>query len=192
MRWDSRVGLTGLVAVASVVVGCGGDGRAAPRVEVDEREGRVGEVRLGDSRERVVEVLGEPEADTDGRMSPTAHDFYDLGLPWVVGPPADVRQTGRRPQAVRYEDLSVLLTREAGVYAIFSARQGMVTATGVRLGDRLTRARDAMPGLRCGRRNEGSEYVTYPYCTGRVGRDRYVWFGGDPVASITLATTALG
>lgn len=41
-------------------------------------------------------------------------------------------------------------------------------------------------------RNEGTEYRPYPYCLVRLGPDRYVWFGQDPIRSITVSSTPLG
>ena len=35
-------------------------------------------------------------------------------------------------------------------------------------------------------KNEDTEYVRFPYCTGRVADDRYIWFGQDPIRSITV------
>ena len=51
--------------------------------------------------------------------------------------------------------------------------------------------RKRFPGFRCGIRNQNTEYVEYPYCTGRVG-GHFVWFGEDPIASVTISSTRLG
>ena len=62
----------------------------------------------------------------------------------------------------------------------------------MRIGDSLDEVRERYPGLRCGIRNEGTEYVEYPYCTGKLGPGRYIWFGENPVKSITMATQVMG
>jgi hypothetical protein len=70
---------------------------------------------------------------------------------------------------------------------VFNALFVTVTATGeqtkesVGLGDDLFEAVDAYPTLRCEIANEGSEYETFPYCTGPTGPHVYIWLGGDPV-----------
>ena len=48
------------------------------------------------------------------------------------------------------------------------------------------------PDLHCGTANEGTEYITFPYCGGRIAPQRYVWFGEDPIRSISLSVTPLG
>ena len=64
--------------------------------------------------------------------------------------------------------------------------EGATTRGGVAIGDDLDAAKDAYPKLRCGVANEGTEYEEYPYCTGRVAPQRFIWFGDDPIQTITL------
>lgn len=73
-----------------------------------------------------------------------------------------------------------------GAYAVEVARPGAATSRGVAIGDPLDEAANAYPGLECGVKNEDSEYPTFRYCTGRVAADRDIWFGQDPIRSITM------
>jgi hypothetical protein len=61
----------------------------------------------------------------------------------------------------------------------------------VRIGDPLKTSVRRHPGLRCRIRNRNSEYIPYPYCKGKLG-ETYVWFGQDPIKSITISTTPMG
>lgn len=59
------------------------------------------------------------------------------------------------------------------------------------IGDPLARARERYDGVTCDVRNRNSEYVAYPYCRVRIGRHT-IWFGRDPIESITISTTGIG
>jgi hypothetical protein len=68
---------------------------------------------------------------------------------------------------------------------------GVVTRKGVGVGSTLADVRRAYPRLRCDTANEGTEYATTDFCAGRIARRRYIWFGNDPVSSITVSEAAL-
>jgi hypothetical protein len=87
--------------------------------------------------------------------------------------------------------MDFLVTRGTGAYLISVWRDGTRTRTGIKLGDPLQSARRRYPNLRCGIRNERSEYEPYPYCRIRLGALN-VWFGQAPIRSITVASTGLG
>jgi hypothetical protein len=65
------------------------------------------------------------------------------------------------------------------------------TRQGVAVGDRLDEVKRAYSGLRCGEANRGGDYIQFPYCTGQVASRRFIWFGGDPIESITLSIAPL-
>lgn len=52
--------------------------------------------------------------------------------------------------------------------------------------------KERYPGARCGVRNEDTEYVAYPYCLVFPARGRAVWFGEDPIRSITVSSGQIG
>jgi hypothetical protein len=62
---------------------------------------------------------------------------------------------------------------------------------GVGVGDNLGLAEDRFPSLDCGVAR-ADEYRTFPYCGGRVGPRRWIWFGQDPIRSIVLTSSELG
>ena len=151
-------------------------------------------VGFGASRARVVEKFGRPERYSKKYgVSPVGELYVDLGLPWVVAPPPD---RGSYEDALagvlRYRGVSFQSTSRSGVYAFFVSARGTVTNRGVRIGDPLRRAQELYPELRCEVRNEGTEYVKYPYCAGRLGPGRHIWFGEDPIRSISMATRPMG
>ena len=83
-------------------------------------------------------------------------------------------------------------TWRGDVYEVFVTAEGAQTREGVQIGDDLDAAESAYPQLECGTANEGTEYVQYPYCTGRVARGRHVWFGEDPIRSIVISRYPFG
>jgi hypothetical protein len=87
---------------------------------------------------------------------------------------------------LRYEDVQFTVYDDS-VQDLSVAGSGVETTRGVGIGDDLDVVRAAYPTLRCGRANEGSEYERYEFCTGRVNDRLWIWFGGDPVDSITVA-----
>jgi hypothetical protein len=188
-----RRSVTILVAavLATSAAACGDDDRAArsPPTVVDERAGTVDGVGLGDGRDAIRRALGP---GTEGRMIPTVPreiEFEKLGLPWTLDPVPGVRRT--EVLTIRRNGVSLLVAPRVGAYAVFVWRPGARTTEGIAVGDALDAARTRYDDLRCAARNRDSEYASYPYCTGRVG-DNYLWFGQDPIRSISVASTPLG
>jgi hypothetical protein len=181
-----------LLAGALIVPGCPCDERAAievsaPGVRIDERAGTVGRAALGDGPRELRRAFGRPQAEGENvRSMPRELDTADIGVPWSVAPPPEIKGV----TLARYDGMSVDIARPHGAYVFFVWRPGSRTASGIRIGDDLESVRERHPGFRCGVRNRNSEYAPYPFCEGRVG-DTHVWFGQDPIRSITLSTTPL-
>jgi hypothetical protein len=152
---------------------------------VDELDGSYRGVRLGSSPRRVRAILGDPPSRGGG--APLGENFYETGGPTASAPPP---RTGPIT-GYRYRGLLLELTSQ-GLYAMTATDGNAETRRGVGVGDSLATIRRAYPNLECGTANEGTEYVTFPYCGGRLGPRRYVWFGEDPIRSISLAVTPLG
>lgn len=189
-----------LIATGALTVGvlaCGdspaGQSGASSVVRVDERKGSVQGVTLGDSVAAVKRQLpGGLEADPQTtRNSPLVGDVEELGLPWIIAPPRGLAASDRT-RLLRYRYLSVKFAPPTGAYVIEIAIPGARTHAGVSIGDRLDAARGAYPKMRCDVRNRNSEYVAYPYCTTKLEDGPYIWFGRDPIRSITLSSTPLG
>jgi hypothetical protein len=158
--------------------------RAVAELVIDEHAGTINGVGLGASPREVRRAFGEP--DSDSPLLPTD----DVGLPWIVAPPKN-HPRDERAISLAYRDMDFLAMRSTGVYKLAVWRAGARTTGGVRLGDPLATARQRYPRISCGIRNENSEYPAYPYCCGRFGA-HWIWFGQDPISSITISSTTLG
>ena len=84
-----------------------------------------------------------------------------------------------------------MFARPTGAYVIKIAIPGARTLAGVGLGDPLDAAEAAYPNIRCDVQNRDGEYVPYPYGTTKLGDGPHIWFGQDPIRSITLLATPL-
>lgn len=184
------------IASGALVLACGdspgGQSGATSIVRVDERNGSVQGVSLGDSLAEVKRRLrGGIEADVrTSRTLPLVGEHEELGLPWVIDPPRDgipVERFG----LLRYRHLSISFAPPTGAYVMKIAIPGARTRAGVGIGDRLDAARGAYPDMRCDVQNRNSECVAYPYCTTKLKDGLYIWFGQDPIRSITLSSTPL-
>jgi hypothetical protein len=140
-------------------------------------------VQLGDSRARVIEALGEPRRSSSS-VAPLGKDFEDIGGPPFIATPGSTHET------LRYQDASVLLS-DGRAYGFVITHDDAETLEGVGVGDNLGVAKDEYQALDCGIAR-ADEYRTSPYCRGRFGSGRWIWFGEDPIRSIVLTTTELG
>lgn len=188
--------LSPLIATAtlhfSLGSACGEEDAAGRRAEmlIDARAGTVNGVALGSDRGKIRQELGR--ARREGLMLPRLPSgiaVEDVGIPWTLDPLPGVRRS--RVLTMIYNGISFLVAPDSGAYAFSVWNPDARTTSAVRIGDQLESARRRHPGLRCGIRNRDSEYTPYPYCKGRVG-DNYVWFGQDPIRSITVSATPLG
>ena len=148
---------------------------------VDERSVAYRGVRMGDSARRVRRVFGRPM--TGDGFSPAGKLPAEIGVPASIPTPG-----GRRPLLLKYADVAFLVGPR-GVYAFIVAEKGARTRRRVHVGDRLGSARRAYR-LRCGRVTAGEKvrrgYETYPSCWTTIERRVRIWFGDDPIRSITL------
>ena len=76
------------------------------------------------------------------------------------------------------------------VFAIMITAPGVHTARGVAVGDKLAAARRAYPHLHCGTGGTG-EFGYFPFCGGKIASNRWIWFGRNPIRSITIASREL-
>ncbi len=172
-----------------------------PLVTIDDQHPAYRGVQLGSPMSKILRRFGKPAGNPssfDVQLAPVGGDYFDLGLP-VNGPdpPARPPIPRTRPREdirdLRYRNVvfSASTTR-AGVYYFAVTSPRARTSRGVRIGDSLTRARQAYHGLlHCDTANQGTEYQTYPYCGARLGRHLYLYFGQDPIRSIAFASTWL-
>lgn len=195
MSLDAAIcGMALLLLLAVVVSGCGEDSTGSPTqgravLTINERGGTFRGVGLASSRTEIEQEFGDPEPYSRAHgVVPVGHRFYELGLPDRIAPP----ERGESPRelargVLRYRDASFQTTEDDGAYA-FSVVSPARTPRGVAIGDPLREAQARYPGFRCGVRNRGRIGIAYPFCTGRVVSGVYIWFGQDPISSITLAS----
>lgn len=152
------------------------NGGNAPKVTLDERTGAYRGVRFGTSADAVIRMFGEP-ARTPG-FAPAGQSPPDVGVPQSIPGPGEL---------LKYDDVA-FLTGPRGVYALIVADVGATTQRGVSVGHRMDEGRGEY-GLECidvagGESPLGQEF--YPSCRADLEGGVRIWFGHDPIRSITL------
>jgi len=186
-----------VIAVLALVgsAGCGGDdspeaedarAESAPLVKEDLnlRRGTWRGVGIGSTRRQVIRRLGRIKQGDP--FAPLGADSFDVGAPPT---PRNPPGTGLG-QVWRGRNFVMTADRGRAWILLVSAR-GTKTGKGVGVGDSLADVKKAYPKLRCGTANEGAEWPEVEYCQGPVARGRRVWFGGDPVQSVTVSKAPL-
>jgi hypothetical protein len=167
-----------LVVAAVALLSC--DGQDSSPAILDLDAGTYGGVGLGSTPAELRTRFGEGESAPDGPAAPLGEEFSEIGGALSIPLPNKGRVMTR--DILRYEDVAFLLADER-VFAI------VVTAGGP-VGDNLEEVSRAYT-LRCGRTSGAPDYHEYPYCVGKLDDRRFVWFGEDPIASITVSETSL-
>jgi hypothetical protein len=192
---------------ALLFAGCGGGtpehrlpGRG--RANINERAGTLQTVGIGDRQRAVMARFGRPRPFSEReQFEPVGEDPNESGGPRASGFPSRCSRRRPRPagssnpraigvEALRYPGVS-FITCLRRVFEFTTSAKRAATLRDIALGDPLSRAHRAYPGFRCGPPDRASDYPSYPYCAGKVGPGRYVWFGKDPIASITVSTEPL-
>jgi hypothetical protein len=96
-----------------------------------------------------------------------------------------------RNEVLHYEDLAFLVSQRVGTFSMATLADGARTRAGVAVGDELDRVRERYERVTCdeqvaGEPFFGGEPPKYRWSRTAVTRVR-VFFGGDPIESITLA-----
>ena len=173
------------LVLALVALGCGSSGDDDPPEgppTVDERAGTYRGVglrsTLADARTR----LGTAREGPSEPLAPLGDRPLETGVP--TGPR---NPKGMGPQTVwRFREAAMVADRGRAWLAVFTAKDARTTA-GVGVGSTLDEARRAYPGSYCATANEGTGYVTFPFCTVRVAAGRHLWFAHDPVGVVGVS-----
>jgi hypothetical protein len=177
----SRLLVLGLVALGIQASACGASGRSGEtrppvRGDINPSSGSFAGVAIGDPVGAVQAQFGaQPAARQDEPVIPASDDIGDYQGPGSMKSP---------DEWYRYPGIVVLASRGM-VDAIMITAPGTSTIEGLVVGDPLDEATDLYPGLVCGsvERESGRRY---PACSAELASGRWIWFGGDPVANITL------
>jgi hypothetical protein len=171
------------LAAASLLVGCThtGASKSTGPTTVDERTGVIQGVRFGDSAADIRRHLGKP---TDHKQG-----FFPGGTEYT-GPPAIGIRGHARPKTLHYDGLAFLVSPASGTFSMATLLENARTRAGVEVGDRLDRVRKRYKRVTCGEQSAGEpsfggQIPKYRWCRTDVAGVR-VFFGGDPIASITL------
>jgi hypothetical protein len=165
-------------ALSLVIAGCGAK---APPTAVDELGGTYRGVGIGDTTAEVERMFGHQRLSRQAEpIAPRKDDFVDIGGPTVIA--------GGCGTNLRYDHVTFFVCH-GRVDGFIVAQNGAHTKRGVAIGDDAEKARVRYPELNCG--DSPSEGGSYAYCGGRIAARRWLWFGRDPIRSITVATVPL-
>ena len=160
-------------------------------MRVDELRGAIRGVEIGSSKATVARWFGSyggtPTAYPSEPLD--ADDQHDTGGPWsVVTGPHHLGPGGLRGEQVtlRYPGAAFFVHNDR-VFGFLISAKGARTSKDVGIGDRLRRIRSAYPQLTCAGAIHGDTSATQaPRCSGLTAQGRLLYFGGDPVRSITV------
>jgi hypothetical protein len=165
---------------------------------IDEERGTYHGVGVGDEAAAVRRVFGEQSfARLDKEpWGPRNARLGESGGPAVLNPPCKPTHQlrGGRPRLaiLRYAEVSFLFC-DGSVFALMVMAETARTSRGLGVGDDLDEARTVYPSLKCAEAPSG-DIGHYPYCAGAISSRQtrpglHVWFGENPIASITISTT---
>jgi hypothetical protein len=171
-----------------------GDSNIGPDVPalqtVDDRRGIVDGVGVGSSKSQVAVKLGEYQRPAEAYPAAPADvdESQDTG-PWsVITGPHHLGPGGKRGEQVtlRYTGAAFFVYRDRVFGFVVTARNSRTT-NNVRVGDDLAASKKSYPSLRCeGASSSDTSATQAPNCSGFVNDDRWIYFGGDPIRSITV------
>jgi hypothetical protein len=158
---------------------------------IDEVRGTYRGVGIGDSAAEVRRVFGPREDAGDGPFTPRgAGSFAEVGGAMFIASPG-IPHTPRDPELLRYQDVSFLLLDDR-VFALMITADGAATQEDLAIGHDLDGADERYDALNCEDVEIGDFGETFPFCAGRVAPQRHIWFGQDPIKSITITRTGFG
>jgi hypothetical protein len=171
-----------LMAGLVLLAGCGSEPERT--ATIDELAGTYRGVGIGSTRNEAERALGRPESGATDPLAPIDDDPVEIGIPPAPQDP------GTGIAIWRFEHVAMAAGR-GRAWLVSVAVKDAVTREGVGVGSDLDDVRAAYPAAECGTANAGTEYTPFDYCTLRVAPRRYLWFGYDPIRSITMSREPL-
>jgi hypothetical protein len=171
-----------------VLAACGSDepapAPAAVEEAIDVTGGTYRGIPLGGAPDDVRAALGPQEPAVEDEPT-TPREGESFG-PWSIG------------SGSCGPDLALFLRYERVAFGfdcgelrwVETNEPGVGTREGVAVGHPLAAVEPAYPEALCGTAG-GGEYEEYPACSVKVAPKRYVWFGGDPIATIAIGAVPL-
>jgi hypothetical protein len=151
---------------------------------IDLQAGSFEGVGIGDSPKDMQAEFGEPPPSDEHGLQPQGAGVY-RGPSWFRHwPDPDPGPDFVPPPAYQYPHVSFLDDGRRRISVVMVIAPEAATLEGVAIGDPLETAHDVYP-VRCGE-EFGAGERPYPACVGKLGPERWVWFGGDPIENITI------
>ena len=155
---------------------------------IDEEAGSYRGVRFGDSPRELQRRLGPRKpAGPNEPVVPVAAGADTKG-PTYIGMPDPSRPGRFRAYRYRWSSFSFA---DGRLFAIEIVEPGAETRRRVAVGDPLSKVSAAYPDAVCGTAG-GGEWEEYPACQVEVAPKRGIWFGGNPIRTIALASVEMG
>lgn len=170
-------------ALSPFLVDCGGE--PLPRGgTVDLRAGTFEGVGIGDTPGEVREAFGEPPASDEQGAQPSGAGQFRGPTSFRSWPDPNPGPGFVPPPVYRYPHVAFFDDGFGRISALAVIAPGAATLEGVAIGDPLETV-EGLYAVRCGE-DFGAGEPPYPACVGRLGAERWVWFGGDPIENITI------
>ena len=189
VRMRALVVATTLAVATFLMLGCEDEAPKGERTydeRVDLSGGKFRGVKLGDSEERLREVLGPPKRRLRGEAAGEA--MPPASFPYAL---PDRDQTSRVSTDTDWLYPGVTIRTAFGrVYAFYVTGRGIGVRGGAGIGDDLDVANERHPEFDC--EPDEFELATIEKCNGRTAPGRYVWYGGDPIDVIILEDKPIG
>ncbi len=156
-----------------------------PALRIDETDGTVEGVGIGDGRAAIERVFGDapPGKDTDP-STPIGIEPSDLTLAGSGRPCPDTR--GQEVN-LRYRGVA-FFGYESGICEVTVTSEEAKTLRGLSPGDPIAEVEDLYPELACGETKVSADAGSpEPACWGEAGEGVHLWIGGDPINQVSLA-----
>lgn len=175
-----------LVLASGLSAACGEDEPGHDEF-VELRSGSFRGVKLGDSEQRLRQVLGPPTDKLRGEAAIKA--MPPVSLPFGL-PDRDQTSSVSTDTDWVYPGVTIRTAFDK-VYAFYITGRDIAARDGAGIGQDLDVAREHQPTLDC-EPSVHPEFGSVQKCDGKIAARRYVWFGGDPIDVIILEDRAIG